>query len=224
VGDPTYVYRPFVDDLLTEAWERCGNSPTILNGDVARSARRSLQYTMLDFSARSLTLWTVEKVQVATVPGIATVTLDPSTVDVLNIYVTARLDGNELMLAPVPREAYLGMPRKQTTGQPNIYWPERVLPPVVHLFPTPDNIYKLAIWRIRVPADIASLSDSPDAPALWSEALAASLASRLATKFVDDPQKRAELKAEAEAAYRVAITEDRERTPFTILPDFGYSR
>ncbi len=52
----TYAFNPAVDDLLLEAWERCGKSPNILTGDVAVSARRSLQLMAIEWTNRGVPL------------------------------------------------------------------------------------------------------------------------------------------------------------------------
>ena len=58
----TYTWNPAIDDLLTEAWERLGLTTAALTGAVARSARRSLQLMLVDWTNRAVPLWQVEDV------------------------------------------------------------------------------------------------------------------------------------------------------------------
>jgi hypothetical protein len=212
-------YAPVTDDILTEAYERCGLSPATLNADVARSARRSLQLMLLDWANRSVQLWRVERQATATISGQATYATPDGTVDVLEVILS--VDDADYVLAPQGRDQWAALSRKSTMGRPTQYWAERRRDAVVlHLWPVPDDTYRLAVNRFRLPEDVGSLSQSADVPVMWSEALAAGLASRLAMKY--KPDRFQMLKALAEEAFTNATGEDRERVPLTILPDLGW--
>jgi hypothetical protein len=166
-------------------------------------------------------LWRIEQKLLPLTPGTNAYTLEPSSIDVLDA--TINYYGQDIVLAPLTREQYIAIPNKGILTRPTQFWIERVKPAVVmHLYPTPDQAYTISYWRIRQPQDVTALFASPDAPVLWAEALAAGLASRLADKFVTDPQKRAELRQSAAGAYAAASGENRERPPITILPNFSY--
>jgi hypothetical protein len=110
----------------------------------------------------------------------------------------------------------------QQPGPPTSFWTARVLPAVIiNLHPTPDKAYPVTYWRFRQPQDVSALVENPDAPVLWSEAVCAGLAARLALKFLpglEDKDKRMELRAEAEVAFQRASDESRERAPLRIEP------
>lgn len=216
----TTAYLPVFDDLLLEAWERLGLSPAILSGDVARSARRSLQLMLLDWTNEGLELWQVDRMGLAATVGQAVYHGPAGTVDILEVWVTAY--GYDLMLYPMGRDEFAAVPNKLAPGRPTSYWTERRRDFVaLHLWPVPDAAYPLRINRIRLPEDVGRLGASPDVPVLWSEAVAAGLAQRLALKYA--PDRFAMLKAEAGEAFARAAGEDRERVPLCVLPDLrGY--
>ena len=212
---PSYAYVPSLDELLTEAWERCGKSPTILNGDVVRSARRSLQLMMIDWSNRGANLWQIEQRALTLAAGQPSVTLTPELVDVLQA--TVSVSGNDLVVTPISRDEYVSIPNKSLASRPTQYWVERVVPaPVVWLFPTPDQAYQLTAWCLRQPQDVLAFSAGADAPLLYAEAVTAGLAARLSLKFA--PERYQQLSGEAATAYRNATGEDRERVPLRVTP------
>lgn len=209
----TYTWNPAIDDLLTEAWERLGLTTAALTGAVARSARRSLQLMLVDWTNRAVPLWQVEDVTLPLMAGTAAYTLDASTVEALEV--TINVAGIDRVLAPISRDVWAAIPNKATQSLPTQYWCERALPaPVLHVWPVPDSAYTLTYWRLRLPQDVGALGNTPDAPVLWGDALAAGLAARLAVKFA--PARAADLAAMAETAFTRASGEDRNRVPLTI--------
>ena len=212
----TYDFAPQIDDLLTEAWERCRLSPAVITGDHARSARRSLQAMLIDWTNRGINLWQVERQVTTAGPGVQTIPAPLGSVDVLEVGITA--GGRDLLLAPMSRDEWAAMPSKALSGRPTCFWSERRVDGVMlHLWPVPDISYTLAINRLRMPQDVSSLAQTADAPVLWTEALYAGLASRLAGKYGTDALE-AKLSSQADRAYAMAAGENRERVPLTLLP------
>ena len=56
-----------IDDLIEEAFERCGMRMT--SGYQLSSARRSLNLLFLDWANRGLNLWTIEESTIALTQG-----------------------------------------------------------------------------------------------------------------------------------------------------------
>ena len=212
----TYTYSPAFDDIIVEAWERCGKHEESMDGGKLRSAKRSLQLAMIDWTARGLNLWQVDLVTAVLVAGTATVATAYPTVDVLDVYVTITA-GNDRTLAPISRDEYAAITNKTTQSVPTQYWSERANPaPILHLYPVPDSGYTLSYHRIRMPQDVSLFTQTPDAPVLWTEALIAELAQRLAVKFA--PERLGVLQGEAARTFANASGENRERVPLTIMP------
>lgn len=213
----TYAWSLPGDDLLTEAWERIGKNPALLNGDVARSARVSLQLLQIAWTNRGLNLWQVERQQATLAVGTGTLVLDAATADVLDL--ACAWQGEELPVLPIGRAEFQALPQKSLRGRPTQVWCERLRDaPVLHLYPVPDRAYVLSWYRIRQPQDFSALGQTADAPVLFAEALASGLAWKLAEKYA--PERLAEKQALYGAALADATGENRERVPLRIMPQF----
>ena len=70
-----------IDDLVEEAFERCGMRPT--SGYQLNSARRSLNLLFLDWANRGLNLWTIEQATYTLTQSTNEITLPTDTVNVL---------------------------------------------------------------------------------------------------------------------------------------------
>jgi hypothetical protein len=212
----TYGFALQADDCLTEAWECCGKSPSILTGEVARSARRSLQLMMLHWTNLGVPLWQVEQTVATLTQGTVSITLSAEIADVLDAYTTDS-GGNDRIMGRISRSDYVAISNKTIQAPPSQIWVQRVLPNVsVTFYPVPDQTYTFTAWCLRQPQDISAIYQTPEAPALWAAALCAGLAYRLAIKFA--PDRLAVLKAEADSTFAAARLENRERTPLTLLP------
>ena len=206
---------PF-DDLLTEAWERIGKSPAILNASVAESARRSLQLVLISWTNESAPLWQIIPTTLTLASGVSTVTLPAQFADVLDIYVT--WNATDYILGRVGRSDYNSYSNKAITGRPTQVWLERQLAaPVLHLYPVPDQVYTATAYCLRQPQDVGGMAQTMDAPFLWGEALCSALAARLAEKFA--PDRLNEKVALAVDAFKKAKGESRERVSLRIAPD-----
>ena len=136
----TYAFNPSADDLLVEAWERCGKTGQVLTGEVARSARRSLQMMLVDWQNRGLNLWQVEPVAFTLEAGQEYITTTAATSDLLEV--TFRVGVSDLLLAPISRDEWVATPNRTQRSRPTAYWVERVNPlPVLHFYPLPDQDY-----------------------------------------------------------------------------------
>jgi hypothetical protein len=82
-----------IDDVVEEAFERCGMRMT--SGYQLTSARRSLNLVFLDWANRGLNLWTIEQQTYALTAGVADITLDPDTVNVLSAVIRDTSQGQQ---------------------------------------------------------------------------------------------------------------------------------
>ena len=206
------------DDILTEVWERCGKNPATLNADVIRSALRSVQLMLVDWTNRGLNLWQVDQ-QTTTIGALSsTVGTTPATTDVLEAWVTDS-SGINRVLAAISRDEYAALPMPDTTSSmPTQFWVERVNPqPILHIYPVPTAAIALTYNRVRLPQDFSALGQTVESPILWSEAVCAGLAAKMALKFA--PDRFSTLKGLAEEAYNAAAVENRERVPLSIMPE-----
>lgn len=215
----TFLYSLTADELLDEAWERCGLDPRAIEDAQITSALRSMQLLLIGWSNRGLNLWQVAREQVQVDAGEDVFSPAPGTTDILEL-VLSDATGTDRMLAPISRDQWMALPQKYDRGAPTMYWSERLRgDPVIHLYPVPDAPTILTYSRIRLPEDLTALTQTLDAPALWFDALCAELAARLAKKFA--PAAYADLKAEAMDAFQAAAKENTERVGLTLTPDLG---
>lgn len=208
-------FRPLLDDLIAEAWERCGKDSSLLTGDVARGARRSATLMLYDWSNAGVGLWRIASLALTATPGVPTLALTESCADLLDVSVT--VGQVDFPCRAIGRGEYSAIPVKSTAGRPTQYWVERIEPaPVLHLYPTPDQAYALTAYQIRLPDDVAGYGAALDLPRLWAEAAAAEMARRLALKYA--PDRYPLLKQEAAEALGRARAENAERVPLILLP------
>src|SRR5882672_5476326 len=77
----TTAFTMDLGDLISEAYERAGI--LVLSGRDYRTARRSIDIMMQEWSNRGLNLWTVEAQTTALVAGTANYTLPSDTIDLI---------------------------------------------------------------------------------------------------------------------------------------------
>ena len=63
----TVTFRPNIEEVIAEAFERCGIDPQTQTGDRAVSARRSLNLLFSEWSNRGWNYWTVQYKTISTV-------------------------------------------------------------------------------------------------------------------------------------------------------------
>lgn len=168
----------------------------------------------------------------------ATYSVDPSTVVLLDTYVTTTASTTQpidRIILPVSRTEYSSYPNKQQTGFPTVFWFDRLIDstrsagspgPSVTLWPVPDGTSSqyLKYYRVRQIQD-SNLAggQTVEIPYLWMEAYAYGLAARLA--LIWNPQKAALLKPLADEAYMIAAEQNVESSNFYISPQIqGFFR
>ena len=71
----TVSFRPNVEEIIAEAFERCGLDPQTQTGDRAVSARRSLNLLFSEWANRGINYWAVEQQTLTLINGQTTYTL-----------------------------------------------------------------------------------------------------------------------------------------------------
>jgi hypothetical protein len=215
----TYTAGYQYDDILTDAWERISKPPQIMTDDVILSARRSLNFLLIDWTNRGVPLWQIEGVTATLAPGTGVYTMPTYVVDVLDISIEVQPHITRI-LSRISRSNYAAISNKTLVAPPTQVHVNRQVPAIrLEFYPVPDQAYVMTANVLRQPQDVSGLLDTPDAPLLWTEALVSGLAARLAEKFA--PDRLAEKQALAKEAWAAAYGEERERVPLVIRPDFG---
>jgi hypothetical protein len=208
-----------IDDLIEEAFERCGMRMTA--GYQLSSARRSLNLLFLDWANRGLNLWTIEEATYSLVQGDRVINLATDTVNVLSAVIRQTINGQQqdISLDRVSREDYLDMPDKLTQARPAQYYVERSNAPKVYFYPTADTNYTFVYYRIRRIQDAGAYTNTSDVNFRFLPCLASGLAYMLSLKYA--PDRTGALKQIYEEDFQRAALEDRDTASVHFVPDFG---
>ena len=128
-----------IDELIEEAFERCGMEMT--TGHHLKTARRSLNLMFLDWANRGLNLWTIEEATYNLTQGDTEISLDEDTVNVLTAVIRMNSQGTQtdITIDQITRAQYLDVPDKTTQSRPAQYYVQRQNIPKVFFYPTPDQ-------------------------------------------------------------------------------------
>lgn len=210
-----------IDELVEEAFERCGMEMT--TGHHLKTARRSLNLMFLDWANRGLNLWTIEEVTYNLSQGVTSITLPTDTVQVLTAVIrdSSQSPPVDITIDPITRAEYLDIPDKSTQARPAQYYVERTNIPKVYFYPTPNlnSTYQFRYYRIRRIQDAGGYTNTLDVNYRFLPCLAAGLAYYLSLKFAAD--RTPALKQIYEEEWARAAAEDRETARISFVPELG---
>lgn len=209
----TTAFNLDVADLIEDAYERIGIEPN--SGNDLRTARRSLNILLQSFSNDQINLWkTILTTQTVT-QGTASYTLDDKTIDVKDVVI--RRDSNDVRMNRISRQQYQSLPNKATQGRPVQYWLERLLTPVLHIWPAPENSTdELRFYALERIEDVGAYTNTIDAPVRFHPAIISGLAFHLAVK--KKPEVAQAMKALFDQDLANAQAEDRDRASLFVNP------
>ena len=208
-----------IDDLIEEAFERCGMRPT--SGYHLTSARRSLNLLFLDWANRGLNLWTIEQATYTLTQGINEISLATDTVNVLEAIIRQSSQGvnSDVYIERISREDYLNMPDKTSEARPAQFYVQRTNTPKVFFYPAADQTYTFIYYRIRRIQDAGVYTNTSDVNFRFLPCLTSGLAYQLSLKFA--PDRTPALKAIYEEDFNRAAMEDRDTASVQFVPDLG---
>lgn len=123
----TSIFNLDVNDLLEEAFERCGKE--IRSGYDFRTARRSLNLLAVEWANRGINLWTVESEQIPLYANQAIYALPNDTIDLLDqvtrVNAGAGTAQSDLNVNRISESTYSTIPNKYATGRPLQVWVNR---------------------------------------------------------------------------------------------------
>ena len=128
-----------VDELIEEAFERCGLE--LRTGYDLETARRSLNLMFADWSNRGLNLWVIEERTESLTEGTASYDLDIDLVNVLSavIRTTSGSTTTDYQVNRISRSDYHYLPDKTIKARPTQFYVERSITPKLYLYPAPEN-------------------------------------------------------------------------------------
>ena len=208
-----------VTEYIEEAFERCGRE--VRTGYDIKTAKRSMNLLFADWANRGLNSWTIEQSTQALTAGTANYTLSADTIDILSAAV--RRDNVDYNIQRLSRDDYLGVPNKTTQGRPSQWFLDRLISPVLKLWPVPENSTDVIVFDRLVRMDDADTAQNTvEMPFRFYPCLAAGLAYYIAIKKAPDRVQL--LKAVYEEEMERAISMDRDRASFNIVPSLAYSQ
>lgn len=242
----SYSFNPALGEIVLYAYNMAGVRNTALVQEHFQTARMAANMMLSSWSNQGVNLWKVDLVTVDLIKGRSTYAVDPSTVVILDAYVTILSDNAppiDRIILPVSRTEYSSYPNKQQQGFTTVFWFDRLTSPTdmigpgnselvpvsgpqVTLWPVPDgySAQQLKYYRL-VQTQTSNLQngETVDIPFLWMEAFADGLAYRLAKIW--NPQIAVELKAVADESYKIAAAQNVETANTYISPQLaGYFR
>lgn len=215
----TTTFNLELDDIIEDAYERCGLSGT-RTGYQLRSARRSLNLLLSEWGNRGVHIWKVENYTQTLTAGTSTYTAPSDASDVLEM--VFRNGSTDTTMTKISRSEYQAIPNKSSQGTPTQYYVKRNLSDVeINLYLTPEttgtqiNYYYLG--RIE---DAGAYTNTPDAPWRFLPCMVSGLAYFLSQKIA--PERTQALKLYYEDEMQRALTEDSQSTSVHIVPQNYY--
>ena len=208
-----------VTEYIEEAFERCGREAR--TGYDIKTAKRSMNLLFADWANRGLNAWTIEQTTQALTQGTSNYSLGADTIDILSAVI--RRSDVDYSIERLRRDDYLAVPNKTTQGRPSQFFLDRLITPVLKLWPVPENSTDVVVFDRLVRIDDADTSQNTvEVPFRFYPCLAAGLAYYIAIKKAPDRVQL--LKAVYEEEMDRAMSMDRDRASFNIVPSLAYSQ
>ena len=215
----TVAFQPNVEEIITEAFERCGLDPQIQTGDRAVSARRSLNLLFSEWANRGINYWAVEQQTLTLVNGTTSYALPVGTIDLIDAVVrdSSGTDTSDQIINRVSIADYNQLPNKSSPGKPSQYMLDKQYTPVAYFWQVPDrDTYSMVYWAIRQLEDVTASNQDADIPYRWNECICAGLASKISLKYANE--KFQILNEMYERAFAFAAASDNDGVSLRIQP------
>jgi hypothetical protein len=136
-------------------------------------------------------------------------------------------DTNEVPMTPYNRDAYHAITNKNVSGRPLNYLMEKQLPPILTLWPVPNDPYaQIVVTRQRQVQDVGALLSKLEIPERWFECIIWMLAKNMAFELPGvTPERITMCISQADNALREAELGETDGQPLYIQPNIsGYTR
>jgi len=208
-----------VAEYIEEAFERCGLE--VRTGYDLKTAKRSLNLLLAEWANRGLNQWTIKQRSFTVTQADGDIDLGNDVIDVLSVVI--RRSNTDFSLSRVSRDTFLSIPVKTTQGRPSQFFLDRQITPNLKIWPVPENSTDLIVYDALTRMDDADAQvNTLDMPFRFYPCLAAGLAYYIALKRA--PNRLQLLKALYEEEFERAMTEDRDRASFNVVPQYQYLR
>lgn len=141
-----------------------------------------------------------------------------ATIDILSGVI--RRSSTDISIGRIGRDDYLSIATKSTAGRPTQFYVDRLITPVVKVWPTPENSTDQFIYDRLIRIDDADTSvNTVQIPFRFYPCLAAGLAYYIALKRA--PDRIQILKMLYEEEFQRAAEEDRYKADITLVPTYS---
>jgi hypothetical protein len=209
--------------IATAAYSRIGIRRSAIIAEHMADAYTESNLMLSKFSNLPVNLWTVELVQVPLIAGTATYSVDPSTLNILDAYISFNSDPiSNRLIFPISRTDYASYSNPSAQGTPSVFWYDKLINPTITLWLVPDqtSTYTLNYYRTRQIQDTNLIGgQTPEVPYRWLDCMVAELSHRLARIW--KPELEAARKIDAKEAWDIAAAEDVEDVGLMIAPQVG---
>jgi hypothetical protein len=213
----TVAFRPNVDEIITESFERCGIDIQTRTGDHAISARRSINLLFSEFANRGINYWTLSQNTLPLVNGTTSYTLPVGTIDILDAVIRDSSSGTDQIINRITIQDYNQLPNKDSEGKPSQYMIDRQYTPVVYFWAVPNtSTYSMVYWAMNQLEDVTLSNQDADIPYRWNDTICAGLASKLAMKYA--PEKFQLLNEMYERSFNFAASSDNDGVSLRVQP------
>lgn len=221
-----YAYNPSIGEVVLYAFNLCGIRSTALTQEHMNSARQAMNMMLSTWANQGVNLWKIDLVTVPLVAGQSVYPVEARTIMVLDMYAsTPQPTGlsTDRIMAPISRSEYASYPNKDLQGFPTVFWFDRLNTPSITVWPVPNgsgNPATISYYRVTQIQD-AQLpgGETLDMPYRWLDAFSSGLGYYLARLWA--PERKADLKQDAQEAYLIAAAQDVENVQFYISPQIG---
>jgi hypothetical protein len=210
----TVAFRPNVEEIIAEAYDRCGLGAETRTGYQAVSARRSLNLLFSEWANRGINYWAVSQNTLTLSDGTTSYTLPVGTIDIIDAVI--RDGSTDKNINRVTISEYNEIPNKTTEGKPSQYMIDRQYTPVIYFWNVPDKTYTLNYWAMNQLDDITASNQDADIPYRWSDCICAGLASKLSMKYA--PEKFQLLNEMYERSFNHASSSDNDGVSLRVQP------
>jgi len=227
---PTYAstanFDFSIDEIVEEAFERCGLQDR--TGYQLKTARRSLNLLLAEWSNRGLNLWTIQKqtaalaadtIELSGTSLYGATASDASQIVEITDVVIRDSSNNEYSCSPISRSTYLNYTVKTSGGRPTQYYFEKTINPKLYLYPAADVAYTVVYYAMLRMKDSGDYTNNNEIPFSFLPCLTAGLAYYISMKYA--PDRIGILKQVYEEEFRRAADTNRENVSSHFVPKAG---
>jgi hypothetical protein len=233
-GTATFESSFYIDDIITEAYERIGMFD--YSGNNIKTARRSLNIMFQEWANRGLHYWEVRNNSITLVDGQSEYTMFRSTADGTSD-ATAVYGVDDILemsyrnsssvdfpLTKINRSEYQALSNKTDEGTPTQYFVQRFIDKVtVTLYLTPGSTEAgntINYYYVKRIEDAGAYTNNADVPYRFVPCMVSGLSYYLSQKFA--PQRTQEMKLLYEDELQRALQEDGSSSSSYISPKVYY--